>query len=393
MTAQREFNRKRVRFAAAMLLVVALLLLTACNGPEATPALEEADCPACPEGSCPEPVRYEEVWASSAHADGSTEAFIHWDEEDPAVIPTDCAKCHSLTGYLDFAGADGTRAGVVDRTVAPGTTVTCFACHNPATADLISVLFPSGARIRGLGAEARCVQCHQGRASTADVKTAIEGANAGDDDTPSAELAFVNSHSISGATPFGGEVQGAYEYDGRDYQGRYLRAGEFFACFRCHEKHSLELEFELCQDCHTSAGTDPRDIRVDTTDYDGDGDMDEGIAAEVDAYYDSLYGAIQVYAREVAGTPIVFDGGSYPYYFIDGNNDGQSGPDETIFPNRYNAWTPRLLRAAYNLNYIAHDHGAYAHNSDYAIQVLFDSLDDIGGDVSGLERPTARGAQ
>jgi hypothetical protein len=390
MSVQLGSREIKFRLLGIVLLTVTLLLITACSQPAATAEQAVSDCPQCPDPACPEPTLYEEVWASSAHADGTTEAFVHWDEDDPPAIPTNCAKCHSLTGYLDFAGADGTTVGVVDRAVAPGTTVTCFACHHPSTADVSSVLFPSGVRIRNMGTEARCVQCHQGRASTANVNDTIAAANVPDDDAFSEELAFVNTHSISGATPFGGEVHGGYEYYGREYQGRYLRAGDFFACFDCHEKHSLELQYALCKDCHTSARTDPSDIRVDTTDYDGDGDMDEGIADEIDALYGALYVSIQNYARDIVDTPIAFDGSSYPYYFIDSNNNGQADSDEANMANRFNAWTPRLLRAAYNLNYVAHDHGAYAHNPDYVIQLLYDSLEDIGGDISQLTRPAVR---
>ena len=58
--------------------------------------------------------------------------------------------------------------------------------------------------------------------------------------------------------------------------------------------------------------------------------------------------------------------------------------------NQYNAWTPRLLRAAYNYQYVAKDPGAFAHNGTYILQALYDSLDDLSGsgaaDVTGLER-------
>jgi hypothetical protein len=53
-------------------------------------------------------------WLSSAHADFTAEAFTHWNEEDPAEVPTNCAKCHSSEGYQDYLGADGTEANVVD---------------------------------------------------------------------------------------------------------------------------------------------------------------------------------------------------------------------------------------------------------------------------------------
>ena len=58
----------------------------------------------------PEPysdVPFEEQWAGSAHAAAETEAFRHWDEDDPPEIPASCAKCHSAPGMLDFLGVDG----------------------------------------------------------------------------------------------------------------------------------------------------------------------------------------------------------------------------------------------------------------------------------------------
>ncbi|MEI2613268.1 MAG: hypothetical protein V9G20_31925 [Candidatus Promineifilaceae bacterium] len=75
-------------------------------------------------------VPYEEQWASSAHADASAEAFVHWNEEDPAEVPDRCAKCHSTPGFQDFLGADGSEAGVVNAAAPIGSTVECVACHN-----------------------------------------------------------------------------------------------------------------------------------------------------------------------------------------------------------------------------------------------------------------------
>ena len=45
----------------------------------------------------------EKLFSNSGHADNASEAFRHWDEEDPAEVPTGCAKCHSLGGFIDFA--------------------------------------------------------------------------------------------------------------------------------------------------------------------------------------------------------------------------------------------------------------------------------------------------
>jgi len=102
---------------------------------------------------------------------------------------------------------------------------------------------------------------------------------------------------------------------------------------------------------------------------------------------DDLLVAIQAYAKKTSGVPIVYDQKTYPFFFIDTNNNGKADPDELNANNQYNAWTPRLLRAAYNYNYVSSDPGAFAHNSTYTIQILYDSLADIGGNVSGMTRP------
>lgn len=378
------------RAALALLLLGAILMLVACSVslPPPDTQLPPPEVPQeCPEVDIPTPERYDELWKSSPHADENAEAFRHWDATNPQAIPVECAACHSRPGFIDFLGVDGTQIGTVENPIKVGTTLTCFVCHNEATYTLDSVTFPSGKRIGSLGREALCISCHQGRASTSTVSIAIRSAGLTDDDQPSDKLVFVNSHAISAATPFGSEAAGAYEYAGNIYKGRYARGGDFFACMRCHDQHSLELRIETCHDCHTFEGVDPLAIRVNTTDFDGDGDIVEGIAREVEQIQAALYGAIQAYATNVAGTPIAYDLGTYPYFFLDNNQNGRVDPEEAVASNRYNQFTPRLLRAAYNYNYAAHDPGAYAHNSMYIIQVLLDSLVDIGGDISGMTRP------
>ena len=52
-------------------------------------------------------------WEGSGHADMTSEAFNHWNEDDPAEIPQTCARCHSTSGFRDYVGADGSAAGSV----------------------------------------------------------------------------------------------------------------------------------------------------------------------------------------------------------------------------------------------------------------------------------------
>jgi hypothetical protein len=87
------------------------------------------------------------------------------------------------------------------------------------------------------------------------------------------------------------------------------------------------------------------------------------------------------YGGEVAGTAIIYDGGRYPYFFTDGNGDGEADTAEGR-PVAYGNWTPRMLRAAYNWKLVTADPGAYAHNPHYALQLLHDSIADLSGPLS-----------
>lgn len=335
-------------------------------------------------------VPFLERWAESGHADAMAEAFIHWDGDDPAEVPTSCAKCHSTLGFQDFMGADGTAAGTVDNPAPIGSTIECVACHNDATALLDSVVFPSGAEVSNLGPEAVCMQCHQGRESTVSVDSRITGANVPDDDTVSADLGFRNVHYFAaGATQFGGVAMGGYQYAGKSYDVRFAHVEGIDTCTSCHDQHSLEVKVEMCGICHDRVATreDLRAIRFkgSSRDYDGDGDMTEGIADEIAGLQEILYSAIQAYANAL-GAPIVYDAHSYPYFFEDTNGNGMLDENEP----RYGTWTARLVRATYNYQFSQKDPGAFAHNGKYVIQLLYDSIEDLDASLAtGLRRDDA----
>lgn len=308
-------------------------------------------------------------WASSAHADAEAEAFNHWNED--GVIELACAKCHSTPGYLDFVGADGSEAGVVNLPAPIGTVINCEACHNESAANMTSVIFPSGAEVTGLGPEARCMQCHQGRHSTISVNQSIEdaGLGEGDEDTVSEDLGFSNIHYYAAAaTQFGTEVMGGYEYEDKAYDARFDHVVPYDTCVDCHNPHNLEVQLEECTACHTDLenSEDLANIRMQGSlvDYDGDGDMDEGIMGEIQGLQEMLLQAMEAYANEMSGKGIAYDGNSYPYFYDDAGE-------------RFGAWTPRLAKAAYNYQVSQKDLGEFAHGGKYIIQLLYDSIDSL----------------
>lgn len=390
-------NRKWFLLGALLLM---LAVTAACSqqpevpeaaqaGTEPPPCPTAAPCPEIPEDTEVEAVNeapFHEEWAASAHAAADAEAFVHWDED--GEIEASCATCHSTPGYLDFLGADGSTAGTVDQPAPTGTVVSCDACHNDTTAALNNVSFPSGTEIAGFEESSRCMVCHQGRASTVQVVDAIAGAGLeASEDEVSADLGFVNIHyHAAAATLLGAEAQGGFQYEEMGYQPRFEHVEEFDTCSECHSPHSLEVQVDACTACHTDVTTveSLRDIRMQGSlaDYDGDGSMEEGIYYEIEGLREQLYQAIQSYAAEVVGTPIAYSEASHPYWFVDTNGDGTAGEDEAVRDNSFSAFTPRLLKAAYNYQAALKDHGAYAHNAKYVIQLLYDSTASLNEELS-----------
>ena len=393
---------KRILLFGAMLAAAGLLLM-ACATP--TPTAAPTSPPPEPTAepvpvAAPVEVPYKDLWEGSAHNAVDTEPFRHWDEDDPAEVPVNCAKCHTTAGYRDFVGADGSEAGKVDAAVpakdAQG--IQCVVCHNPVTTfGMTSVTFPgkddegNAIVISNLGDAARCMVCHQGRASKASVDAQIERFKATDADAVVAPIkddkgndvrfGFINIHYFAAAaTLYGTEVKGGYEYDGKSYDAKFRHVEGYDTCIGCHNPHTLELKIEECANCHEGVASveDLENVRMvsSASDYDGDGDTQEGVAAEIAGLQELLYAEIQKYATEKAGAEIKYDAATYPYFM---------GADDKA----YAKWTPRLLKAAYNYQVSVKDPGKFAHGGKYVIQLLHDSIEDLGGDVSQLAREDA----
>ncbi|MCA9866009.1 MAG: cytochrome c3 family protein [Anaerolineae bacterium] len=328
-------------------------------------------------------IPFYDEWVASPHNDVEGEPFNHWNEEDPAEVPTDCAKCHSTPGYIDHLGADGSTAGVVDAPAPLGTTVECQACHNQVTLTKTSVVFPSGIEITNLGDEARCMECHQGRASTVSVNQRITDAGLDNNlDAVSEDMGFTNIHYYAAAaTQYGTLAKGGYEYDGLAYDARFDHVPSHNTCIECHDMHTLEVKLDQCQACHTDVESveDIADIRMNGSlvDYDGDGDMEEGIYYEIEGVRDLLWQAMTAYTTEMTGTPIGYSETTYPYFFNDTDADGTLSEEEAAFNNAFSNWTARLSKAAYNFQVSKKDPGVHAHGGKYIIQLLYDSTQDL----------------
>jgi hypothetical protein len=385
------------------ILLVTVALLVACGAPPAPTSAPTAEPTEAPVVIVPE-TPYLADWQGSAHAKVSDEPFRHWDVENPAEVPTTCAKCHTSLGYRDFLGVDGSEAGKVDTAVPAKESqgIQCVACHNVVTFSKTTVKFPSGVEITA-GDDVRCMECHQGRESKVSVDAQIEKfgvtdmdavvAPIKDDQGNDVNFGFRNVHYYAAAATFyGGKTHGGYEYEGLTYDSKNAHVEGFNSCIGCHDPHTLKVKVQQCAACHQNVATvdDLKSIRMVSSapDYDGDGNVQEGMYYEIQGLQEVLYAEAQKYATDKIGTGIVYDAAAYPYWFTDADGDGAAdqGPNGAL---AYNKWTARLLKAAYNYQVSQKDPGAFAHGNKYIVQLLYDSIADLGGDTSKLARTDA----
>lgn len=395
-------------------LILLAVILVACGGrPEPTAAPTAAPTE---EVKSVVEIPYHAEWEGSAHNAVDSEPFRRWDDasENPDGVPTTCAKCHTTAGYRDYVGADGSEALKVDAAVPAKDSqgIQCVACHNPVTTfQMTSVAFPGFETdengepqpivIEGLGDSARCMVCHQGRESKASVdaqitKFAVTDVDAvvapiKDDKGNDVKFGFRNIHYYAAAaTLYGTEVKGGYEYEGKVYDGKFRHVSGIDSCIGCHNPHTLKVKVDTCAQCHEGVATveDLKNVRMvsSTSDYDGDGDVAEGVAFEIQGLEEKLMTEIQTYAKAKAGTGIIYDAATYPYWFADADGDGAADKNAEGKAVGYSTWTARLLKATYNYQVAVKDPGQFAHGGKYIIQLMHDSIEDLGGDVSNLAR-------
>ncbi len=152
------------------------------------------------------------------------------------------------------------------------------------------------------------------------------------------------------------------------------------------EDHTFKPALADCSSSHTGI-TDFDHIKLTSgnVDYDGDG-LASSFQDEIDGMLTLLILEIQDYAATELSEPIVYSPVNYPYFFKDTDADGVGDPDELSFGNRYSTFDDMLLAAAFNYH-SGRDPCGHIHNYRYVIQTLYDSIENLGGDVSALTRP------
>ncbi|MGB8331463.1 MAG: chitobiase/beta-hexosaminidase C-terminal domain-containing protein, partial [Polyangiales bacterium] len=321
------------------------------------------------------PIR--DQWAASGHGDITGEAWRHWDAD--GSVSRSCAKCHGPqandapppdVGLLEYLAT-----GANTRSAPLPLGLDCVNCHQTfptiysnlakfglPNGELEPVVFPSTEQASLYGPSNICVTCHLGRESGESVQAKIDA------DDGQGPYSFTNIHYYAAAASFfGGETVGGYQYPDEEYRPRNTfpsHPDELSTCVGCHmtnaeggEMHTWVPEVDTCISCHGG------------TSFETLGGSPSKNLENITALLPELYAAIQAYAADVIGIPIVYDAGSYPYWFDD---QGQG----------YTSFDATLLPAAYNYQVALKDPAGFIHNGTYLSQILHDSTVALGGSSS-----------
>ena len=314
--------------------------------------------------------------------DGNAWTHYNWDQTSSRGA---CQRCHTATGAANFlsnpATYDATGNGNNFSHLSGWTTTAgspqnellyCWGCHsnsqngtlrNPGALTEVYAAATAGAPAAtvvypDLGNSNVCMACHVGREI---------GQNVANDTDADGVRGFINSHYLAaGATIFN---ESGYEYAGQSYDnlGYHKNVGMNDAyntgtagpCVTCHmtsaEGHSFEVSAAstTCVNCHAGL-----------------------TAAALEASEHEFHLALEELNVALKAKGIEFKP-AHPYFYQINTTTaftdwaGVYGLDK---------WKD-VMGAAFNYNLLEHDPGAYAHNRQYALKLIKDSIDFLADGV------------
>jgi len=332
-------------------------------------------------------------WYLSGHANVLAEAFT---SPSQGV----CLRCHSSVGFANYV--DSGNSLYPNWTPPSGAAntvphhITCNACHDaggyPSSDDprlrisgKIKLFSGSGATNVSdaeltIGRNAVCITCHQARESGWSLYKTLVSKGVDPYDGTNGTITgqtFVNPHYRgAGAVIF--SLKG-FEYNGLTYTtGNVMHQGTL--CTGCHMAksdepelggHSMNIKYgskeniSVCRQCHGSVSS------IESVgglwDLDGDGSYNTP--------KEEIEGLKSLIIGNLASVGIIYNASVYPYFFKAG--------EPHAFANRVTTWKEAEIEAAFNLQFINQEPGAYAHNLKYAGQLLRDSYVVLNGTMGG----------
>lgn len=355
-------------------------------------------------------------WHLSAHGEFTGEAWKHYDWKQSNRQA--CQRCHTTTGFVNYttdqANYDPAN-NVFVATDNQSEMLYCYGCHQvndggirKARRTVTTAYLPGGpgaddnVAITGKGNSELCMNCHSGREAGSQIKALIAAlTNPGGADNVS--FGSFNSHYLAAAgTLFQDNTfsvtdntftgPGAYQFPGKNY----AKVSYFKHDIITYTTGTGE-EGGPCVGCHMSSPHDPDNFETGTHSFmpvthDSGGVMTaltstkcaechtggyaitvadlNTLEEEFDARKDELQTALE-------GVGIYYNSSAYPYFYADAGFTTQFKTWESTAASQGIA-TADLIGAAFNLNFFAHEPGAYVHNDIYTNRVLYDSIEKVG---------------
>ena len=372
-----------------------------------------------------------EQYTESGHGDVEGLAWIYYDFGAPDRAA--CARCHTTTGFKRFLANPGAggwsfkQASDNNREV-----LRCDGCHNNYSYSIrsgaanrfgaaflgYSTTVPRNAlplnRLTDAGDSNLCNNCHAGRLSGTNI---LRGSFA---QFSSSSFSF-NSHYFAAAgvlygiigfenfsTPPASASHASYRPTGFAHAGISLDDGDG-PCVHCHytgsdngaPAHDLEALNDddslkpQCNACHGAGGL-PVDIAGTRAQFQSALAIASALFRE---RYDIIYStaanpyffdALNPSTANVVGfsTTIPWNGRA-----VAGGDTRTSFSPGSGFPSVTRGRAgQRLIGAAFNLNLLTREPGAWAHNNQYAMALIFDTIDYLdNGRIDGNLAATAAG--
>jgi hypothetical protein len=304
-------------------------------------------------------------WAKSGHAAFTDPA---WTTED-FKTKAGCVQCHTTTGFIAYSSGKVTAAWGVESDKTKEV-LACNSCHSDVANGIVRTVSPvkpfadDSYVNQDAGPSNICMNCHSGWNN---------GLSITSDDF--SNQAFIAPHYLAAGGILHGK--GGYNFPGRTYafyssnshrsigMGNSNGTGTAGPCVACHmsapQKHLFKvistasngsigkIATSACANCH---GTSLDDTTI------------------INARRVYFANALEVLNKTLAYRGFNYSP-NYPYF---------TNTDWTCFPNAANT-----MGAAFNYVLLLKEPGAYAHNSAYAKQLIFDSIDYLynNGTITG----------
>lgn len=327
----------------------------------------------------------------------------------------DCVRCHTTTGYINYVSSSFTNIAPFGPALGSREMIACSACHNPtpfdATFDRRSVGIHTGGPATNLqvyayygyssGASGKeiltnvlankgqsnlCIACHTGKVlgqNIQDIATVV-----GTTGAFWSNVSFICSHNMASAAllfedassvfPMGYEYRAGSSVPVANFAHPAVGDAQLGPCISCHMDGSVQKH--LFTPISTATNGTISAI-TSTTCFTSNCHVSGSFTASFLQTQKSGYqAALAVAAAQLAARGIYYNASTPPYFFAD-----QAFTTPTTNWNLNINGTnfgSNVMGAAFNLELLQSDGGAYTHNDWYTKRLLYDTIDFLD---DGLE--------